>query len=87
MRSNKYFQIICFLFICHIFLTPLAAQEKNQTVRLGFNFGIGSQAKFPFNNTNYLYRNEFYKVQVNYLVPEREPFRVFYSVDTQLVAS
>ena len=42
------------------------AQEENRPIRLGINYGIGTQQIFPYYNTNYNYDIKGVKAQINY---------------------
>ena len=53
----------------------LQAQEiktNEKIILLGLNYGQANQNIFPFNNANYLYRNEFYKIQINYSLSKKK---------------
>src|ERR1700690_580073 len=63
------FLLICFLSISFAFSSR--AQEKTDRFRLGLNAGIGSQSVFPFNSSDYTYRNTYFKVQLNYLLKQK----------------
>ena len=60
--------LFCFLFIASVLVAQ--AQER-KTVRLGLNYGVGSQSIFPFNSPNYLYDNKYLKMQINYLLQQK----------------
>ena len=42
------------------------AQEKKRLIRLGLNYGIGTQQIFPYNSTDYNYDIKGVKAQINY---------------------
>ena len=57
------------------------AQESTQLYgetisRIGFNYGQGSQQKFPFESENYTYDTKFYKLQVNFRLKEKRNWRI-----------
>lgn len=62
-------------FIISIFIISTSfntsAQINNENFRIGFNYGSGSQDKFPFKSDQYSHDVEFYKIQLNYLLKEK----------------
>lgn len=65
-----------FILIHFIFLSIIYSQENEKTnkISVGFNYGQASQNMPPFDNPKYLYDNEFYKIQVNYLLSKKKKF-------------
>lgn len=47
------------------------AQEKSKKIKYGFNYGKGEQGTFPFHSKDYIYELQFYKLQVNYLIKQK----------------
>ncbi len=63
------------ILLLHIFLIKISyCQEKEKINRfsMGMNYGLASQNLAPFNNPKYIYNNEFYKLQVNYLLSKKK---------------
>ncbi len=59
-------------FIALLFaVVQLKAQQVNSNYRIGISSGIGSE----FNNRNYTFTNEFYKVQLYYKIKESRNFQ------------
>ena len=56
------------LIISLIILARSYAQEPNKKLRVGFDFLIGSQQVFPFNDLNYYHTQIGYRLQFNYLL-------------------
>lgn len=48
------------------------AQIKTENIKLGFNYGEGSQNKYPFNLKDYIHTVSFYKAVINYRLKEKE---------------
>ncbi len=63
---------IILILLC--FFVKMNAQnelQKHGKLKLGFNFGFGTQESFPFNSKDYSYDVQFYKIQINYLLKQR----------------
>ena len=60
------------LFLSLSFVSPVAGQDESSRIRMGFNFGRGSQDLLPKKNENYHYENEFFKVQINYFLFQKK---------------
>jgi len=57
-----------------VFINKVNAQDtiqKNKKIRLGFNYGFGTQQSYPFNSKDYTYDVQFYKIQINYLISKK----------------
>ena len=54
--------------LCLALSFPLSAQENANRIRIGMNYGQGSQEFLPIKNKSYAYDTEFYKLQLNYLL-------------------
>lgn len=61
--------LLVILFLCGVFVA--AAQDKNDKIAIGFNYGLGSE----FNNRNYTFTNHFYKAQLYYRIKESKHFQ------------
>ena len=55
-----------FLIISLLFFSQLLAQEQNKKISLGFNFALGTQKAFPYNNPHYLHNTTGFKLTLNY---------------------
>jgi len=44
------------------------AQEAEKSIKLGFNYGLGTQQNFPFDADDYNYDSQSFKGQINYLI-------------------
>lgn len=69
MRKIK---ILLIIFI--LFSASTHAQDtipKSNKIRLGLNYGFGTQQSYPFNSKDYTYDVQFYKIQINYLLNKR----------------
>jgi hypothetical protein len=69
----KYKQYL-FLVINILMINQSYAQEDNQLIRLGINYGIGKQQLFPFNSLDYSYNVNSFKVLINYQIKKTELF-------------
>ena len=58
--------VLLLLFLCFSLLS--VGQIKKENFKYGFNYGIGSQNKFPFDLKDYTHEVDFYKIQINYLL-------------------
>ena len=65
MKKKRFLLIVVFLYGIQSH-----SQEKKQMFRLGFNYGFGSELK----NTNYTYTNQYYKLQLSYLLKKTKNF-------------
>jgi hypothetical protein len=84
--------MILIFFIGIFFTNKTVAQEfkkKKQTdiIRLGLNFGHASQAVFPYNNPNYLYKTNYFKIQINYLLTQKKRFKIELNLEPSLYFS
>lgn len=60
--------------IFFVFINKVNAQDiipKSNKIRLGLNYGFGTQQSYPFNSKDYTYDVQFYKIQINYLLNKR----------------
>lgn len=55
--------------------------EKNRALRLGFNYGFGTQQSFPFNSIDYTYDLQFYKFQINYKLKEKRKWKIELNIE------
>jgi len=69
-----YFLLLGFFFNNKVIGQNFQHAELNSKIRIGLNYGQASQAKFPFNNTDYLYENNYFKLQFNTLLFEKRNF-------------
>ena len=76
---QNYFRIILILFV--LFSIQSSAQIKKENFKLGFNYGSGSQNKFPFDLESYTHEVDFYKVQVNYLWKEKRKWAFEFNLE------
>ena len=60
-----------FLLFFTCFSFEVNAQIKRENFKIGFNYGTGSQNKFPFDHDPYTHEVDFYKFQINYLLQEK----------------
>ncbi len=64
MPLRKLTFVIAFLFTFHLSFS----QENNFRNRIGFDYIIGSQQYFPFNDPNYYHSEMGYRLQFNHLI-------------------
>ena len=67
-------EIKMLLIIFILFSASTHAQDtipKSNKIRLGLNYGFGTQQSYPFNSKDYTYDVQFYKIQINYLLNKR----------------
>ncbi|WP_299135000.1 acyloxyacyl hydrolase [uncultured Tenacibaculum sp.] len=62
-------------------------QKKNATILIGLNYGKSFQDIFPFNDPDYLYKNQFLKIQINYLLKQNRNFSYELLVEPSLYFS
>ncbi len=55
--------------------------EKYRTLRLGFNYGFGTQQSFPFNFKDYTYDVQFYKFQINYELNAKTKWKIELNIE------
>lgn len=60
------------------------AQEKNKKFKYGFNYGMGEQGVFPFHSKDYTYEVQFYKLQVNYLIKQKNKHSVELNIEPSI---
>ncbi|WP_075340447.1 acyloxyacyl hydrolase [Tenacibaculum agarivorans] len=60
--------------LCFLNYNSLYAQEAKNRYSLGLNYGQASQNLFPLNDSDYLYNNQFLKLQVNYKLTQKQNF-------------
>ena len=89
---NKYTRKIVLLLLFLCFSVISVAQIKKENFKYGFNYGMGSQNKFPFNSKQYSHDVEFYKIQINYLLKAKRKWSfeinaepAFYVAEHQLL--
>ena len=92
IRMNR---INLFLFITIGLFGYLNAQdndERKNLLKLGFNYGFGTQKSFPFNSKDYDYSVQFYKIQINYQLADKRKWIYelniepsFYNAEHQLL--
>jgi len=80
------------LSVISIHFSSLLAQESSKKkrfkeLRIGLNYGQASQARFPFNNDNYFYENTYLKGQINYLLREKNKFRLEVNIEPSIYFS
>ncbi len=73
------FQVILILLLS--FSISGSAQIKKENIKLGFNYGTGSQNKFPFDLDHYSHEVDFYKVQVNYLWKDKRKWSFEFNME------
>lgn len=69
---NYTFKIVFVIFF--VFISKINAQDtiqKNSKIRIGLNYGFGTQQSYPFNSKDYTYDVQFYKIQINYLLSKK----------------
>lgn len=76
MKCVAHCDIVRLALCCTLFFMAAVAssQDVQGKFRLGFNYGIGKQSVFPFNNPDYSYENQFFKFQINRLLTQRGKF-------------
>ncbi len=64
---------ICFytIILFFSFILNASAQKEKRVIKLGFNYGLGTQQNFPFNANDYNYDTQSFKVQINYLIKSK----------------
>ena len=67
--------------LCLALSFPLTAQENANRIRIGMNYGQGSQEFLPIKNKSYAYDTEFYKIQFNYLLFTKKKWRFELNVE------
>ncbi len=75
-----YIKFILILFIIGCSWTS-TAQIKRENFRLGFNYGSGSQNKFPFNLSHYTHEVDFYQAQINYLWKDKRKWSFEFNLE------
>ena len=63
---NRFSLFLFMLVFLYGYLNAQVADEKNNSLKLGFNYGFGTQQSPPFNSKDYDYSVQFYKIQINY---------------------
>jgi len=72
IKMNYTFKIVFVIFF--VFISKINAQDtiqKNSKIRIGLNYGFGTQQSYPFNSKDYTYDVQFYKIQINYLLSKK----------------
>jgi len=67
ISKTFYSTLILFFF----FIIIAHAQEEKGTIKLGFNYGLGTQQNFPFDAKDYNYDTRSYKGQINYVIASK----------------
>jgi len=75
IKLNNKMKYYCEIVMCVILFSiqGVNAQTESQNsdkIKIGVNFGIGTQESFPFNSKDYSYDIQFYKFQINYKLKE-----------------
>jgi Lipid A 3-O-deacylase (PagL) len=66
---------LCLLFTISILAgSHLHAQEKDRTIRVGLNYGLGTQNFFPYNDPDYTYKVRAYKGLINFTLKKSRRF-------------
>jgi len=76
--------VFVFLFVLINKVSAQDTTQKNEKVRLGFNYGFGTQQSYPFNSKDYTYDVEFYKIQVNYLISKKRKWSFEINVEPSI---
>lgn len=66
------FYSILFFFILSFQIFSQENKKSGKAIFLGLNYGQASEDHFPFNNPNYFYTTEFFKIQINYLIADKK---------------
>lgn len=77
-------KLFLFFLISTIVIFKVYSQKNkkhNTGLFLGLIYGQAAQDKFPFNNSNYLYSNKYFKFQINYLLSEKK--KVIYELNIE----
>ena len=78
--------LLIILFSALFSIEQSAAQKSDKPtsssrIAIGFNYGIGNQAAFPFDNPNYQYKNDFYKAQFRYAITNKKQWNFEFVVE------
>ena len=79
----SYIKCIILFFILSNALNGFS-QEKSKKFKYGFNYGIGEQGIFPFHSKDYTYENQFYKLQVNYLIKQKNKYSLELNIEPSI---
>lgn len=60
------FHLVLYFMIFSLISFSQQSRKNSKPFYLGLNYGQAAQDRFPFNNPNYLYTTEFFKLQINY---------------------
>ncbi len=66
---------------------PCHAQENNKEkipLRLGLNYGVGTEDVFPYNSKDYSYDIQFYKIQILYHLKEKKNWLLEINIEPSL---
>lgn len=85
-------KIIWSYLIFSIITTQLHAQTQTEPPhkknrKIGLNYGKATQSFFPFNNANYIYNTEYYKVQISSVIASKNKFKLEYNIEPSLYTS
>ena len=66
ITMNRFSLFLFMLISLNGYLNAQDIDKKNNSLKLGFNSGFGTQKSLPFNSKDYDYSIQFYKIQINY---------------------
>ena len=62
-------------------------KKSDDALSLGLNFGKSAQDRFPFNNSNYLYKSTYLKAQINYRFSKKRKFSYEFNIEPSIYFS
>jgi len=62
-------------------------KEKDKRLLFGLNYGQASQNKTPLNDKDYLYNNQYFKIQINYLLLKKKKISYELNIEPSLYLS
>jgi len=64
---------ICFstLLLFLVLSLNIQAQESIKVIKIGFNYGLGTQQNYPFNTSDYTHDTKSFKGQINYVISSK----------------
>ena len=88
-KRNNYIKLQLFILLSIVLICKTYSQEieNNGRISLGLNYGQAAQDKFPYDNPDYLYQNQYFKIQLNYLLSKKKRFRFEFHAEPSLYLS
>lgn len=79
--------LIFLISVAFAFKVYAQKDDGNKRLRLGLNYGQASQNRFPLDNPNYLYENQFFKIQIVYLLSKHKKFSYELNIEPSIYLS